>query len=255
MSTNGKSTDWATTPAGQQLKAHLSEERTLTAIDKLVGRLDTIEQAVEKLSEAMHQGPGMAAMAADIADEAYREADTQGVNIDERLKNALTLAEKLTSNDMLEKLDQLMAFARQAPGLAAMVADVADEAYKKADEHGLNIDERISLALKAGDKLTEPEMIKKLDQLITTSKQVPGLVAMGTDIVDESIKRAMDNGLDPHTILQVAESAGEALSQARQEPPAKVGGIFGLLRALNDKDRQRGLGFLLNFLKHFGSKL
>ena len=42
---------------------------------------------------------------------------------------------------------------------------------------------------------------------------------------------------------------------AQQEPPAKVGGVFGLLRALNDPDRQKALGFLMNLLKHLGKTM
>jgi uncharacterized protein YjgD (DUF1641 family) len=197
MSKNGTVGTWQDTPVGQQIQNHLAEERTLIAIDKLLTRLDTIEQAVDNLATMMQQGPGMVAMLADTADEMYRTADAQGVNVEERLQNALLLAEKLTA----------------------------------------------------------PAMVEKLDGLLSLSDQLPGLVAMTMDTVDEGMRNAIANGIDPQALANWAGQAGQALCEAQAEPPAKVGGIFGLLRALNDKDRQKALGFLMNFLKHLGSKL
>ena len=59
----------------------------------------------------MQTGPGMVAMVTDMADEAYREADASGISIDERLSNALQLAEKLTAPTMIKKLDGFLKFA------------------------------------------------------------------------------------------------------------------------------------------------
>ncbi|RMF02829.1 MAG: DUF1641 domain-containing protein [Bacteroidetes bacterium] len=255
MSKNGTIVPWLETPAGQQVQARLAEERTLQAIDRLLTRLDTVEQAVSNLATMMHQGPGLTAMVVDMADEAYRTADRNGVSIDERLKNALALAEKLTTPTMLEKLNGLLTLADQAPGLVAMAGDMVDEAYRNADARGVSIDQRLSTALALAEKLTAPEMVGKLDGLLSLSDQLPGLVAMGIDILDEGMRSAIASGIDPQALAQWAGQAGQALSQAQAEPPAKVGGIFGLLRAIKDPDRQKALGFLMNFLKHLGSKM
>jgi uncharacterized protein YjgD (DUF1641 family) len=75
------------------------------------------------------------------------------------------------------------------------------------------------------------------------------------DTLDEQMRQAGENGVDLQQIATLTGSAAAALSEASQQEPAKVGGIFGLLRALNDKDRQKGLGFLMNFLKIFGQKM
>lgn len=197
MSKNGNTALWQDTPAGQQVQARLAEERTLIAIDKLLTRLDTVEHAVSNLATMMQQGPGMVAMVADMADEAYRTADSNGVSVDERLKQALLLAEKLTA----------------------------------------------------------PAMVEKLDGLFTLSDQLPGLISMTLDSLDDGMQKAIANGIDPQVLAHTLGQTGEALCEAKATPPAKVGGIFGLLRALNDDDRQKALGFLMNFLKNFGSKL
>ncbi|MBR9921369.1 MAG: DUF1641 domain-containing protein [Bacteroidetes bacterium] len=197
METNGNATDLLASEAGQQVRARLSEERTLMALDKLLQRIDTLETAVERLSTIMDQAPGMAAMVTDMADERINQASQQGINLEERLGNALHLAEKLTAPEMTKKLDKLVEFAEQGPGLMSMVVDV----------------------------------------------------------VDEGMRNAIDNGYDPQALLHLAGTANTALVQAVNTPPAKVGGIFGLLKAIKDPDRQRGLGFLMNFLKEWGKRL
>lgn len=196
MSKNGASASWEDTPAGRQVQARLSEERTLLAIDRLLARLDTVEEAVKGLEQTMQQGPGMVAMVADMADEAYRSADANGVSIDDRLKNALTLAEQLT----------------------------------------------------------HPDMVQKLNDLVSLTNQLPGIVAMAVDTVDEGMRTARDNGLEPETLVDWAGQFGRAMREAKNEPVSKVG-LFGMIRALNDPNRQKALGFSLNFLKHLGKQM
>ncbi|MCB0632886.1 MAG: DUF1641 domain-containing protein [Saprospiraceae bacterium] len=315
MEHNGKgnSASWLETEAGKQVQARLTESRTLQALDHLLQRLDTLEKAVDRLGDAMHQGPGMIAMVGDMADEAYRQADARGVSIDERLRVALALAErltepemvakldgllkmadqapglmamaadmadeayrkadadgvsidqrlqvalqmaeKLTAPEMAEKLDGLLKMADQAPGLMAMAADMADEAYRKADVRGVSIDQRLQVALQMAEKLTAPEMAEKMDSLLQLADQAPGMIAMAVDWLDESFKAANESGFDPKVLSHVAGAANTALTRAKAEHPTKSGGIFKMLGALKDEDRQKGLGFLLNFLKYFGQKL
>lgn len=158
--------------------------------------------------------------------------------------------------DTLEAaVDQLSMLMRQGPGLVAMAGDMVDETYRKADANGVNIEERLGTALQMAEKLTTPAMAEKLEGLVTISNQLPGLVAMTVDMYDEGMKRAFDNGFDPRTLMETAGAANTALTNAKAEPPAKVGGIFGLLRLIKDPDRQKGLGFLMNFLKHFGRNI
>jgi len=194
---NGASSAWPETEAGRRVQARLSEDRTLEAIDRLLMRIETLESAVGNLTTVMQQGPGLVAMAGDLVDEAYRQADAKGVRIDQRLSVALQMAEKLT----------------------------------------------------------QPQVAEKLDSLIQFGDQVPGMIAMTVDMVDESMKKAIASGFDPHSVVGAASNVSTALTQAKAEPPAKIGGLFGLLRQLKDPDRQRGLGFLMNFLKHFGRNI
>lgn len=257
MDTNGNGTavPWTESEAGKQLQARLSEKRTLEAIDRLLDRIDTLEEAVDRLSTVMRQGPGLVAMVGDMVDETYRQSDARGVSIDERLTNALQLAEKLTAPAMVEKIDGLLKITDQLPGLVAMFGDMTDEAYRQADAQGVSIDQRLGVALQLAERLTAPEMAARLENALQLADQMPGMMAMTVDMVDEGMREAMDNGFDPQSLSRVAGAAGTALTRAQGEAPAKAGGIFGLMRALKDPDRQLGLGFLLNFLKHFGKNL
>jgi len=255
MDNNGTPTTWTTTKAGQNLQKRLTNEHTLNSLDGLLAKIDSLEKAVSNLTVMMQQGPGMVAMVTDMADEAYRKADASGVSVDERLGNAIVLAEKLTAPAMVEKLNGLMSLADQAPGLVAMTMDMVDEGYRKADANGVSIDERLGNAMVLAEKLTAPAMVEKLDGLMTLADQAPGLVAMTMDMFDEGMKGAIDKGLDLQALGDIAGASNRALTAAKAEPPAKVGGIFGLLRVLKDNDRQKGLGFLMNFLKHLGRNI
>ncbi|TXB62951.1 DUF1641 domain-containing protein [Phaeodactylibacter luteus] len=285
METNG-SVHWAQTEAGHQLQQRLNDERTLRSLDHLLQRIETLEQAVDRLATALEQGPGLASMAADAADEAVAKAQQRGVDLEERLGNALHLAEQLTSPAMVARIDQLNGLAEQLPGLASMAADAADEGYQQAALKGIDLSERLGIALGLAEQLTRPETAGRLGQLLALSEQLPGLAAMGVDILDEGARQAAESGidwsvlsgrgvemlgqlstllaseefkalmqsgvLDPCT-LKVIAKAGEAMVDSNRED-IKPAGMWGALRALGDKDRQKALGFLLSFSKHFGKR-
>lgn len=252
---NGNSAPWLASEAGRQVQNKLSETRTLEAIDHLLGRIDTLEEAVDRLGDIMAQGPGMIAMVGDMADETYRKADAKGISIDERLQNALVIAERLTAPEMVAKIDSLITLTNQIPGLVAMVGDMTDEAYRQADARGVSLDQRMGVALEMAEKLTAPEMAGKLDALWQLADQFPGITAMLVDMLDEGMKEALGSGFNPQTLATVAGAANRALTKARAEHPDPAGSIFSIMRALKDPDRQKGMGFLLNFLKHFGQNL
>ena len=182
-----------------------------------------------------------------------------GQQVIEKFSEEKTLhaIERLLSRiDTLEKaVDSLSTTIQQGPGLMAMVTDMADEAYQSAETKGVNVEQRLGIALHLAEKITSPEQAEKLEKLLDLSDQLPGMISMVVDTIDENMQSALAHGFDPSMLRQVASSANDALTNAWTEPPAKVGGIFGILRSLKDPDRQKGLGFLMNFLKHFGETL
>jgi len=369
MDANGTNT-WLDTAAGKRLQERLNDEPTVEALDQLLSRVTTLERAVERLTAVLEQSPGIVSMAADITDETYRHVADQGVNLEDRFRNALHLAERLTAPATVVRFDQLLETAEMAPDLAAtlkeMVMDViadippeglqldermraittlaarltdprrveqlhklldvadaapdligivngalqdmmqqapaeslrlderiraalplldkltspettekltellalsdmapdfihtvsgmAGEVMQQLPSEGLQLDERMRAMLPLLDKLTQPETAARLQQLLTMSEQLPGMAAMSVDIVDEQMKKAVACGLDLGKILQITEATAQAFCEASREE-RKPMGPWGMLRAPLDRDRQVAIGFLMTFLKKFGQRI
>lgn len=228
MNTNG-STTWSESEAGQRLNERLSDEKTLNALDNILGRIETLEKAVVRLSDLMTQGPGLISMAADMADEAYQQSAERGVQLEERLGTALQLAERLTAPATVEKLNALLDFSDQLPGLMAMGVDVLDEGYKQAAAQGLDLGTLSTQGI---------SVLKRLSEVLST----------------QEFEALMESGVLSPKALEIIGQMGVALTASQAEKPKPVG-AFGMLRALNDPDRQRALGFLMQFTKKFGEQL
>ena len=216
------------------------EERLGAALE-LAEKL-TAPDMVEKLNgvlEMANQAPGLMSMTMDMVDEGIKNAAKNGVHIEERLGAALELAEKLTAPDMVEKLNGLLEIANQTPGLMSMTMDIIDETYQNAANKGIDIEGRAKLLMVAAEQLTSPTMINNLTNLIELSNQTPGLMAMTVDMVDEEYRKFSKN-IDIPAITGFLGNTGKALSDTVNAPQSKVG-MFGMLRALGDTDRQRAL--------------
>lgn len=269
------------------LQARLNEPQTAAALNRLLDRIETLEQTVGRLADALEQAPGMVAMMGDMADETVRQAAARGVDVEERLKTALALAERLTAGETAVKLNQLLDLADQLPGTLAMMGDMMDESIRRAASNGVDIEARLRAGLTMAEKLTTPDMMVKLDQLLAMADQAPGMIAMMGDIVDESIRRASESGinieamlrqgaragakfstlmeseefdalmesgiLDPEAVASVGK-VGQALIASQNRPPQSLG-LFGLLSAMRDPNMQRALGFLATFGAEFGKQI
>ncbi|MCO6490158.1 MAG: DUF1641 domain-containing protein [Phaeodactylibacter sp.] len=224
MKVNGNP-DWTETQAGQQLQERLTSEKTLKALDHLLQRIDTLEKGVERLNTLLEQGPGLVSMAVDTVDDTYRQAAQQGVDINERLANALHIAEKLTSPEMVERLDGLLKFADQAPGIASMMMDMADDGFRQAAAHGVDIEQRLGAALQLAEKLTAPEMMDKLNALMKLADQAPGIASMMMDMADDGFRQAAAHGID------IEQRLGAALQLAEQlTAPEMIEQLSSLLK-------------------------
>ena len=167
-------TSWPETAAGQQLQKRLNEDRTVRALDRILDRIETLEQAVTKLGTVMDQAPGMISMLTDTLDEQVQKAKNKGLRLEDRLTGVLQLVEKVTAPETIAKLDNLdrmMEFWEQAPGHMAMMVDVMDEEMGKALESGVDLKEIGDSARKMGLALS------KANQMDTpTPKSIWGLL-------------------------------------------------------------------------------
>ncbi len=233
-------TTHASTNGAAHLEERLNNPDTAQALNRLLDRLDTIEEAVDKLDAMMTQGPAMLAMMTDMADDVYREAEASGVDLDERLRLTLQLAERLTAPRTAEVLSQLMArmddlehllaLSEQAPGFMAMLVDMFDDVYRQTEEAGYDLHKVIHEG---------PEAFIRINEFAAS----------------ESFKKLLDSGvLDPEAI-DIVGKVGDALVDCSCQDDMPEVGLFGLLRAIRDPDTRRALGFLTEFGRRFGQEL
>lgn len=215
---------WTDTEAGKALESRMNDEQVVNAMNRILDRLDVIESSLNTL----HDAPGMISMVTDMTDAAVRSASDRGVDVDERLRAALTIAEKLTAPSMVEKIDTFIAAIDQAPGMVSMVADIADSTVRSASEKGVDIDERLRAALAIAEKLTAPSMVKKINTLVDAADQTSGMVSMTVDIIDDTVRTAANKGVDINERLNSALVLAEKLTA-----PQVVEQINGMLDMMN----------------------
>jgi len=223
-------------------------------------RLERIERSLEKITSNIDQAPSMMSIAADSVDELLSNAKNDGKDIDSRIKDGLHLLGRLSDPKVNASLNGLIDLLEQSPGLVSMAADSMDEVIAQSNSGPIRLDDRIRGITHVLNKLSDPVMVDKLDNLLELADQAPGLVSMTVDSIDEFMQRNPYLVEDTLSFLKqenliFLKQAGDALTEAQSQQPAKVGGIFGLLRTLKDPDRQNALGFLMNVLKNLGKKI
>lgn len=190
------SNKWLDSPAGQEVEKTLSQEDTLNALNRILQRMDKIEDSLAKVTDLVIQAPSLTSIAMDSVDGIARTATQNGVNIDERMRNALSIAEKLTSNDMVAKLDSMFKMVSESSGLISMGVDAVDGTIRDAGKNGVNVDDRLRSALSIAEKLTAPAMVEKLETMLNLMNDAPGLISMGMDSVDGMVRDANRRGIN-----------------------------------------------------------
>ena len=223
-------------------------------------RLTRIERSLEQIASGMSQAPVMLSMATDSLDEYLGTAKQEGIHVEDRLKDTLHLLGRLSDPKINQSLHALLDTLEQAPELVSMIMDTVDEVIGQSNQGSVRLDDRIKGLGHLFNKLSDPEMVDRLNGLIKISEQAPGLMALTVDSIDAFMLRYEQEFRDSLSFLHrdnlyFLKNVGEAVTEAQNQPPTKVGGIFGLLRALNDSGRQKALGFLMNVLKNLGNKL
>lgn len=186
-------------------------------------------ERVEGLLTLAEQAPGLAAMAGDMIDNAYRSAAQQGIDLEARATTALQLLNHLTEPKLVQQLEGLLALAAQAPGFLAMTGDVVDEALRNANTAGVDIETMVKQSGVA---------VQRFSNLMCSPE----------------FTTLMDSGmLDPKAVKLLGQAA-TALVESQQQHPQKIGPV-GLLGALRDPDVQKALGFFMTFAKAFGQRI
>ncbi len=209
------------------LEKRLEDPDTRQKLHRLLGKLDTIEAAVDRLDRIERELPGLFQTTADMVDDELTRAADRGVVLDERAGEALRLAEKLTEPetvevlsaliDRLDQLEELADLAEQVPAAATVTVDTIDEALTRAADQGVVVDERAREGLRLLETLTEPDTAAALEQVLDRSDQLeeltalaeeaPDAIATVVDILDAEYARAAAQGYDPEQTLRQAFGA------------------------------------------------
>lgn len=218
------------------LQERINEPETAERLSRLLDRLESIENTLNRVEQAVAQGPALVSSFADIADDVADRAHESGIDIDERIRVSLALVEKLTEpatvaaiTGLLERMDKITEMASlldDLPGFISMMVDAVDEIYQGAEAVGISIDARVRSTFALGEKLTAPATVDALDQVLDAD--AVGFVGM----LGSTLARCQK----------------ECLS--RDEPYSAT--AWELIRTSRDPDARRALGFLVNFGKMFG---
>ena len=113
----------------------------------ILQKVEGIERRLEALDPVMEQAPGMISVATDTLDDMYALMHRSGVDMEERVKQALVLLERLSQpkvmnslNNLLDNLDLLEGLVLQAPGMTALMVDTVDDLIGNAAANGVNLE-------------------------------------------------------------------------------------------------------------------
>lgn len=196
----------------------VSNATLLALLERIDQRLEKLEGRVNTLSTVIEQtGPTVAGLV-DTVDDGVRRLETRGVDVDQRLHDAVGLLERLTAPDtterlgrLLERLDTVEAaadLAAQAPAMLATFTDVVDAAVAAAQEQDVDVDQRVGAAVSLLGQLTEPDVLDaisvladELPRLAPIVEGLPHTVATTVDIIDDFMARQLAQGVDVEAIF------------------------------------------------------
>jgi hypothetical protein len=205
------------------------------ATERLLSRLDAIERRLarmEPLLATLDQAPALAASAVDVVDEYSARLRDRDVDPQIRLERLLALAERVTDERTMTALQGALALVDDAPGLAAMAADIFDEQAARLRDEGID----------AGDAMANGARTALLFASLVGTREVH---ALKTILASEV--------LAPEAVA-VVSAAAQALVECQGRERKRVG-VLGLMAALRDPDIQRALDFLIGVGRRFGAAL
>ena len=194
-------------------------------LERIDARLERIEARLAKLDPLLDAAPGLVAMAGDTFDEF---ADDLG-DLDDRIRAALRLLERLSRPDTLAQLEGALALVEQVPGLTAMLGDTFDAFAREAAAQGIEMDRIV------------PELGRVLHAAL-------GLLS------DAQVRQLLDSDLLLPGAIEALGCAARALATSQHIQPDPAG-LFATLSAFREPSVQKAMGFALDVARRFGSNL
>ena len=178
----------------------------------------------------------------DAVDESMAQSVEQGIDVDARMGQLLSVLVKLTEPEnlksltlLIDRLPQLASLAKMAdqlPGLLATLGDVADEFQQQCETDGIDLECSLRNGLHAALWFGCQVDRRHLSQL--------GDLLNSDLLSNENV-----------STLQDFSTAVKSARESSAETPRKIG-LTGLLGLLRNPSIQRSLGFLANVGEKFG---
>ncbi|RCS54908.1 DUF1641 domain-containing protein [Bremerella cremea] len=221
----------------------LNQPETQEMLHRLLDRAESLDKMLEMASEV----PNLVAIATDVFDSFARQAAAEGIDLQQRAADLLSIVKQVTEPrnmqalkvlaDHLPQIQQAAEMADELPNLVAIATDVIDEWAKNLKKDGVDLEQSLKNGLHAALYLGGQIQRDELDRL--------GYL-LRSDVLSEFS-------------VETVGLAGSALSSCRQgsceHPVPERMGLLGLLSASRDPSTQRALAFAVQFSKCFGTLL
>ncbi len=215
------------------------EARILQMLTRIEERLDKLEQSLALPRDAAAALPGTSATVADMFDDAVDALADRGIDVDRRAKRVGRVLAQATEPTTLDAIERLLELAASIPAIFAATADTLDSAVSRLADAGIDVESRRRIVLKVAERLTAPEALSVVQDLLANV---------------DAIRHLLDSGVFGPSAVDVVARAAHAMAQIDIERADPVGPL-GALRAMRQPDVKRALGVLVAFGRSFGKSI
>lgn len=220
----------------QPSKTATEDGNVLAALARIEARLERLEAGLAPALELGEAAPATVAAVFDSFDARVSALAARGINVDERARRLAGLFEQLSDPAIIETVEQSLELARSVPAGVSTAADVFDGWVARLSVAGVDVDQRMSVLIRVAERLTAPEALDVVCELLAHT---------------ETIARLLKSGVFEAGAVNAVARAADALRCMDLDNVEPVGAL-GALKALGDPDVKKALGALVAFGQCFG---
>ena len=195
----------------------------LELLERIDARLERIEARLAVLDPLLEAAPGLVAMAGDTLDDVAHELG----NLDERVRGLVTLAERVSRPETLERLHLFVELLDSAPAALALAGDTLDELAQEAEARGIPLEQVV------------PELRRAVGSMLKL-------------LTSTQVKQLLDSDLLLPGAIEALGSAARAMASAARAPSSELG-PWRALKAMREPEVQRAVGFAVDVARRFGN--
>lgn len=269
-------------PQAIELLEKLVASDLLDTLELLTKRIDQFQPWLAMLADL----PGMAVTGVDSVDDYLTPRAETFSMLAEQMPKLLGIFETLTHSGILDSLEKIAHHAgdykpfldllADVPGSLITAVDSFDEVMSHYKSNGIDVLGRGRQAFELAVQMTEPQMLQifkeilsqreTLQMLVALLRDMPGIVSMVADTVDEfwlqyapegvQLDSMMDDlrrGVFDPVVVSVVASAGRSFAESAHKPSSA--GVLDLLKFTREPEFRKTMGFLLAFVRDFSHRL